>query len=96
MSARVQWAANNAAATQQSADQQQSASQGNLQTSIVNQDLFHELIHLIETLVAQHATEAKAEFKRPLQWHSVSLQPSHFSATTTTTSGVWNIVSPGP
>ncbi|KAJ3290762.1 Armadillo repeat-containing protein 4 [Rhizoclosmatium sp. JEL0117] len=95
LSARVQWAATNAAATQKSADAQ--SSQGNLQTSVINQDLFYELIHLIETLVSQHGNEAKAEFKRPLQWTSVSLRPSHFTnAVAAGATGMWNIVSPSP
>ncbi|KAJ3069371.1 Armadillo repeat-containing protein 4 [Podochytrium sp. JEL0797] len=88
LSSRVQWAATTAQTTQQSADLSTS-----LQTSVVNQDLFHELIHLIDTLVAQHPVEAtKAEFKRPLQWTSVTLRPAHFAGTA---AGVWNVVTVG-
>ncbi|KAJ3098022.1 Armadillo repeat-containing protein 4 [Phlyctochytrium planicorne] len=62
-----------------------------LQTSVSNQNLLHELVHIIEALALQHPVEAKAEFKRPLQWQSTSLRPSHFSALSNASS-MWTIV----
>ncbi|KAI8616226.1 armadillo-type protein, partial [Chytriomyces sp. MP71] len=65
LSARIEWAATQS---------------NHPKTSATNQNLFHELIHLVDTLAAQHPPEAKAEFKRPLMWTSSVLRPHHFLA----------------
>ncbi|KAI9093067.1 armadillo-type protein [Phlyctochytrium arcticum] len=52
-------------------------SDGVLQTSVVNQQLLSELVRMIEQLCRSHPTEAKTEFRRPLQWAS-NLLPAHF------------------
>ncbi|KAJ3121159.1 Armadillo repeat-containing protein 4 [Physocladia obscura] len=97
LSARVQWAASNAASSQQTAYKSQATTDTHQTiTSAANQDLFYELIHLIESLMTQHPAEAKAEFRRVLQWTSVSLRPAHFAAVVATQPGIWNIVSSGP
>jgi len=88
LSARVQWAANSAAG-------KPTESTAALQTSVTNKDLFYELIHLIDTIANGHPAEAKAEFRRPLQWTSISLRPSHFANAGGTAAG-WNIVNSGP
>ncbi|KAJ3108705.1 Armadillo repeat-containing protein 4 [Phlyctochytrium bullatum] len=69
---------------------QAQADKASLQTSLVNQSLLHELVHIIEALAVQHPVESKAEFKRPLQWQTTSLRPSHFSAQNS--AQLWNVV----
>ncbi|KAI9329663.1 armadillo-type protein [Zopfochytrium polystomum] len=93
LSSRIQWASRpQSAAAQIGADGGTPA--GGIETSIDNQDLLYELVHLIDSLATKHPVEAKAEFRRPLQWTSTSLRPSHFSAAPQ--ANLWNVVLPSP
>ncbi|KAI8822493.1 armadillo-type protein [Fimicolochytrium jonesii] len=51
---------------------------GALKTSVTNQDLLYDLVRMIEQLCKGHPAEAKAEFRRPLQWAS-ALKPANFT-----------------
>ncbi|RKO94469.1 armadillo-type protein [Blyttiomyces helicus] len=62
-----------------------------LRTSIDNLDFLHNIVRLIEQLPASHPQEAKAEWRRPLQWSSM-LRPAHFSSAP---AGIWNVIVPG-
>ncbi|KAJ3200435.1 Armadillo repeat-containing protein 4 [Entophlyctis luteolus] len=88
LSSRIQYAS---AASPDGADVK--ATQPHPKTSVSNHDLFYELVHLIDTLVAQHPVEAKAEFRRALSWTSPSLKPALFAAASGGTAGIWNIAS---
>ncbi|KAJ8327746.1 hypothetical protein O5D80_004081 [Batrachochytrium dendrobatidis] len=50
-----------------------------LQRSVNNQELLHELSRMLDHLCSTYPVEAKAEFRKPLQWTS-SLPPSAFSS----------------
>ncbi|KAJ3411757.1 Armadillo repeat-containing protein 4 [Chytridiales sp. JEL 0842] len=63
-----------------------------LKTSLTNKSLLSDLVHLVELIANQHPNEAKAEFKRPLQWSSSSLRPSSFQSGDST----WNVVAFNP
>ncbi|KAJ3333078.1 Armadillo repeat-containing protein 4 [Blyttiomyces sp. JEL0837] len=93
LSARVQWAAGGGALPTPSYTDGTPSTATGLKTSVVNQDLFYELIHLVENLATQHPNEAKAEFRRPLQWTSSTLRPAHFAGSSHAT--VWNVVMGG-
>ncbi|KAJ3230152.1 Armadillo repeat-containing protein 4 [Chytriomyces hyalinus] len=88
LSARVEWAASQ---SQEEAEPNPDPQSDNHspKTSFANHTLFHELIHLIDTLAVQHPTEAKTEFRRPLVWTSNTLRPSHFAAAA---HSVWVVV----
>lgn len=51
---------------------------GNLLTSAQNQALLYELIAFINQIAAKNSVEAKAEFKKGVQWIT-DLNPSLFS-----------------
>jgi hypothetical protein len=51
---------------------------GHLQTSAQNQALLYEIISFINQIVAKNSVEAKAEFKRGVQW-TTDLSPSLFT-----------------
>ncbi|KAJ3122907.1 Armadillo repeat-containing protein 4 [Nowakowskiella sp. JEL0407] len=61
-----------------------------LKTSMINHDLLHELVNLVETLCKKHPTEAKTEFKRPITWIS-TLNLSHFPTPQWTTQTKGNL-----
>ncbi|KAI8840615.1 armadillo-type protein [Chytriomyces cf. hyalinus JEL632] len=86
LSARVEWAASQ---SQEEAEPDPQSDTHSPKTSFANHTLFHELIHLIDTLAVQHPTEAKTEFRRPLVWTSNTLRPSHFAAAA---HSVWVVV----
>ncbi|KAI8812557.1 armadillo-type protein [Cladochytrium replicatum] len=60
---------------------------GRLRTSLINHDLLHELARVIALICQKHPNEARAEFRRSLQW-STSLRPNHFSSAQ---AGTWNV-----
>lgn len=69
----------------------QPTSDGNalqLKTSVVNQDLLYDLMRIVDQLCRTHPNEAKAEFRRPIQW-STALRPSLFSG------DKWNVQASG-
>lgn len=51
---------------------------GHLQTSAQNQALLYELVSFITQIAAKNSVEAKAEFKRGVQW-TTDLSPSLFA-----------------
>jgi hypothetical protein len=51
---------------------------GHLQTSAQNQALLYEIISFINQIAAKNSVEAKAEFKKGVQW-TTDLSPSLFA-----------------
>lgn len=94
LSSRLQWVSSPTPAANHANTDAASSATSSLQTSVTNQALFYELIHLIENIGAQHPNEAKAEFRRPFQWTSTSLRPAHFASLSQ--SNLWNVVAAGP
>ncbi len=83
LSARFEWLAGSAAATSTTSTPDKGA---HLPISVVNQELLHELAQMLEQLCHEHGTEAKAEFRRPLQW-TTTLTLAAFGAHP----GQWNV-----
>ena len=50
-----------------------------LQTSVLNQELLHEILSIIDEICVNSVNESKAEFRRPLVW-TCSLSSSSFSS----------------
>ncbi|KAJ1549202.1 Armadillo repeat-containing protein 4, partial [Cladochytrium tenue] len=112
LSARVELAsqAHAAAAAENGADTGEATVADSLaKTSIEAHELLRELAELVDTIAARHPAEARAEFRRPLQWTSTSLRPAHFAAATTVdpassvaatqqtnAGGLWNVGLAGP
>ncbi|KAJ3178764.1 Armadillo repeat-containing protein 4 [Geranomyces variabilis] len=53
-------------------------STSSLKTSITNQDLLYDLVKMLEQICRVHVAEARAEFRRPLQW-TTSMRPATFA-----------------
>jgi hypothetical protein len=65
LSSRFEWSSND-------------HSSNHLSTSVQNQDLLYELASMITQIAIKNPGEAKAEFKKAIQWHS-SLLPTLFA-----------------
>lgn len=58
-----------------------------LKTSAANQDSLYDILGMIEQVCQNYPTEAKAEFKKPIQWTS-SLSLANFSSHATSSTWV--------
>ncbi|TPX71413.1 hypothetical protein SpCBS45565_g01050 [Spizellomyces sp. 'palustris'] len=88
LSTRFEWIDQSVVTSKQTAEDNDG---GQLKTSIVNHALLSDLIRMIEQLCRAHPSEARSEFRRPLQWSS-NLRPAAFSAA----GDKWIVQSSGP